>query len=66
MASINNADPLTTLVQLITRQPLSGEEAIKMTEAITQIRELMDFAKKIKAKQEQQARNEMMTPPWNR
>ncbi len=66
MASIINADPLTTLIQLITRQPLSGEEAAKMTEAIIHIRELMDFAKKIKAKQEEQARKEMMALPWDR
>lgn len=61
-----NADPLTTLVQLVTRHPLAAEDALKMTEAITEIRELMNFAKKIKAKQEQEAYNEMMTCPWNR
>lgn len=62
----NYADPLTTLVGFVTRHPLSAEDSAKMTEAIIQIRDLMKFAKSIKAKQEERARNEMMTPPWNR
>jgi hypothetical protein len=65
-STTNYADPLTTLVGFVTRHPLSNEDSAKMTEAIIQIRELMNFAKKIKAKQEERARNEMMTPPWNR
>ena len=65
MAS-KNADPLTTLVGLVTRHPLSAQESAQMTEAIIQIRDLMNFAKRIKAKQEERERNEQMTPPWNR
>ena len=65
-STTNYADPLTTLVGFVTRHPLSAGDSAKMTEAIIQIRDLMKFAKKIKAKQEQQAYNEMMTPPWNR
>ena len=60
------ADPLTTLVAFVTRHPLSTEDSAKMTEAIIQIRDLMNFAKREKAKQEERERNEMMTPPWNR
>ena len=60
------ADPLTTLVAFVTRHPLSPEDSAKMTEAIIQIRDLMNFAKREKAKQEERERNEMMTPPWNR
>lgn len=60
------ADPLTTLVAFVTRHPLSPEDSAKMTEAIIQIRDLINFAKREKAKQEERERNEMMTPPWNR
>ena len=60
------ADPLTTLVSFVTRHPLSPEDSAKMTEAIIQIRDLMEFAKREKARQEERERNEMMTPPWNR
>ena len=60
------ADPLTTLVAFVTRHPLSPEDSAKMTEAIIQIRDLMNFAKREKAKQDERERNEMMTAPWNR
>ena len=70
MASFNNrkkcADPLTTLVGFVTLHPLSAEDSAQLTEAIVQIRDLMNFAKQVKAKQEERERNEMMTPPWNR
>ena len=59
-------DSLNTLVRLITCRSLTQEESDRMTEAIIEVRELMVFALKEKERRENEARNEMMLPPWNR
>lgn len=59
-------DSLNSLVRLITCRPLTQEESDTMTEAIIHVRELMVFALKEKERRENEARNEMMLPPWNR
>lgn len=59
-------DSLNTLVRLITCRPLTQEESDTMIEAIIEVRELMKFAIAEKERRENEARNEMMLPPWNR
>ena len=59
-------ESLNVLVRLITKRPLTEAETDEMTEAIIQVRELMKFAIEEKERRENEARNEMMLPPWNR
>lgn len=59
-------ESLKVLVGLITKRPLTQDETDAMTEAMIKVRELMKFAIEEKERRENEARNEMMIPPWNR
>jgi len=59
-------ESLKVLVGLITKRPLTQDETDAMTEAMIKVRELMKFAIEEKERRENEARNEMMLPPWNR